>query len=33
MDAYHFIIRMRREGFSVCEVEGQLGVKPSLEAR
>lgn len=29
MDAYHFITRMRREGFSVREVEGQLGISPA----
>ena len=29
MDAYNFIIRMRQEGFSVREVNGQLGISPA----
>jgi hypothetical protein len=29
MDAYNFIVRMRREGFSVREVDGQLGISPA----
>lgn len=29
MDAHNFIIRMRQEGFSVREVNGQLGISPA----